>query len=103
MFADRNSMTLTSGLDHCFVQITVGVTLRANPNLYDATASLPKEFIGVGDPIKRKEVRQQWAQIQPAVADQFHQSSHALLAARTQCRNDFVVAEAGSEWLEWHG
>jgi hypothetical protein len=96
-------MTLASGLDHCFVQIMVGVTSKANPNLYDATASLLKEFIGVGDPIKRKEVRQQWAQIQPAVADQFHQSSHTLLAARTQCRNNFVVAEAGSERLQWHG
>jgi hypothetical protein len=64
---------------HCsLVQIGVGVTSRANRSLYHAIALLPKEFVGVGDSIKRKRVRQQWSQIQPPVPDELHQPAHAL-------------------------
>jgi hypothetical protein len=51
------------------VQVAVDETSKANRNLYDPAAAPPNEFVGVGDPIKRQGVRQQWQPIEPTVAD----------------------------------
>src|SRR6185369_14703273 len=44
-------------------------------------------------------VCEQWREIDSSATHDFHQPSHALFAARAQCRNDSVIADTCRECL----
>ena len=76
--------------------------LRPNRHLDDTVLALTEEVIGLGDAVQGKGVRQQRAQIKPAMPHQLHQAAHALLSARAERGDNPVVTETGGEWLERH-
>ena len=49
------------------------------------------------DIVERKVMRDHYAQIDPARGDHIHESPHALLAARTQGRDNLVIAQTRSK------
>src|SRR6266700_3736970 len=87
----------------CLCPFSRRQTSGANRDLNDAIPSLAKELISLGDPVQRKRVRQQRPQIQPAVANQLHQPAHPFFASRAERRDNFMVAQTCSKWLERHG
>jgi hypothetical protein len=78
-------------------------TSGPNRDLDDTIPPLAKEFVRFRDLVERKCVRQEWPQIQTAVADELHESPHPFFSAWAQRRNNFVTTETCRERLERHG
>jgi hypothetical protein len=63
----------------------------------DVVALLFEQRVSVDNLIKCEGVREQRSQINPMMEDQFHKSPHTLLSTRTECCDNFVIAESRSE------
>jgi len=55
--------------------------LWANGDFDHAFATIAGEFVGFGDAVEREGVGQEWAEVETAVANEFHEAAHALFAA----------------------
>src|SRR6185369_2162743 len=74
--------------------------LGANRDFQNAVALMPEQVIRLFDLIERKRVRHQCLERRAFGGYDAHQPSHALLATRTEGRDQRVVAEARCERVE---
>src|SRR5262249_47598411 len=72
-------------------------------DLHDAVALVREEVVGGLDLGKGEGVCHELTEREALRGDDAHEPPHALLAARAECRDDRVFAEARREWLERHG
>src|SRR5215213_11003170 len=71
--------------------------LWSNRDLHYAVQPFAKQIVCFAYVLQCKSMRKQRREIDAAMTNNFHQSAHALFAARTQCRHDTMISNAGCE------
>src|SRR5581483_299494 len=94
-------LCMTAHITSCGVEIGQSLARSGlNRNLYDSIGSLLEKLVRFHDVVQRKFMGEQVPQVYTVSPHQFHQPTHSFLPSRTECRDNFLVADTRQKGLQ---